>query len=53
MSSKKNNSSEDGIEKSVPHDHLLSSLGFFYPTLILMIDSYNPAYTPKNAKYHL
>ena len=44
---------DDGIEKSVPLDHRLSSLGkphdakddpgdgFFYHTLILMIDSYN------------
>ena len=40
---------EDGLEKSVTHDHRLSSLGkpidprdrFFYPTLTLMIDSYN------------
>ena len=47
------NSCEGGIEKSVPRDHRLSSLGkpdvmpngdprdgFFYPTLTLMIDSY-------------
>ena len=44
---------EDGIEKSIPHDHHLSSHGmperpnsdlpnrFFYPTLTLMMDSYN------------
>ena len=48
-------SCEGSIEKSVPRDHCLSSLGklgdakvycdpwdgFFYPTLTLMIDSYN------------
>ena len=36
---------EDGIEKSVPHDHHLSLGnpwdGFFYSTLTLMIDSYS------------
>ena len=46
---------EDGIEKSVPHDHCLSSRGlaslvmpfpdpqdrFFYLTLTLMMNSYN------------
>ena len=43
---------KDGIEKSVPHDQCLSSLGkphvpisdprdrFFYPTLTIMVDSY-------------
>ena len=53
MSKKKNPYSCEGrIEKSVPRDHRLSSLGkprgakrrssdtFFYPTLTLMIDSY-------------
>ena len=45
---------EDGIEKSVPHNYHLSSLGkplmticdprdgFLYPTLILMMDHYTP-----------
>ena len=51
MSKRKNPSCEGRIEKSVPRDHRLSSLGkpcdagdpregFFYPTLTLMIDSY-------------
>ena len=44
-------SHEDGIEKSVPRNHGLSSLlmpigdpldGFLYPTFTLMMDSYNP-----------
>ena len=47
-------SCEDGIEKSVPHDHCLSSFGkprdapigdprdrFFYPIPTLMMDAYN------------
>ena len=47
--SKKKNQLEKEIEKSVPHNHHLSSLvmpigdpwdGFFYPTLTPMIDSY-------------
>ena len=50
----------DGIEKSLPHNHSLSPLaslvmpnrdpraGFFYPTLTLMMDSYN---IPKQLLY--